>query len=185
MDATLRNQEINAVFAAPWAYPGLPTRLATSCCLGFEERHHLVWSSWTIFNGGQQVYARRIEWPRMMGTDSQTGEFSRTFASESMIDRALADALIAEAMAAASLEPPTDADACAIDGAEKSLRFWHEGAPKSLNWQSSPGGSALDAWFARAAEFLDKRLPESSAQAYYNIRLDEMPSKAGSDPRQP
>ncbi|MCY0916127.1 hypothetical protein [Massilia antarctica] len=183
MQAFPHDHEITPVFAAPWAYPGLPVRLATSCCLTFEERHHLVWSSWSIFNDGQQAYARRIEWPCMMGSDNQTGEFARTFAAESMIDRQLADVLIEEAMAAVNLKLPTDADACAIDGGDRSLCFWHEGAQKSLNWPSSARDSSLDLWFERAATALEARLPPSHAHASYHTRPDEISSSEASNPR--
>jgi hypothetical protein len=182
MDAFSRTHEIAAVFADPWAYPGLLVRPATSWRLTFEERHHLVWSSWTIFDEGTHCYARRIEWPCAMGARSQTAGFTRTFAAESGVDRRLAEDLVAEAISAASVGLPMAANATAIDGAERSLRFWHAGAQKTLNWASAHD-SSLDLWFLRAAALLDARLPESHAHAYYKIRRDEIASKEAANPR--
>lgn len=178
------DHEMNAIFAELWTYPGLPLRPALSCRLDFSERHHLIWSSWSIFDNGQHVVARRIEWPCMAGRHSLTGEFTQTFAAECVLDRRLADALIAEALTAIISPAPTQADAIAIDGAQRHVQVWQAGEQPSLDWGKSAKGSALDMWFDRAVEVLNKCLPESHAHAYYETRPADMPTKAASDPRQ-
>lgn len=183
MDNFSRDQEVAAVFNDPWSYPGLPDRPAASMRMSFSERHHLVWSVWTIFEDGQQFHARRIEWPCAMGAQSQTSCFTRTFAAETSVDQRLAESIIAEAITAAHTSPPLASEAVAIDGAERSLCYWQEGVRKTANWATSVVGSSLDLWFRRAVALLDAHLPESHAHAFYKIRRDEIPSTEAANPR--
>ena len=184
MNALLRDHEITLIFAEPWTYPGLPLRAALSCRLDFADRHHLIWRSWSIFDDGQHVAARRIEWPCMAGQRSLTGKFTQTFAAECVLDRRLADTLIAEAMTAAVSPLPTEEQACGIDGAQLHVQVWQEAGQASLNCGQSIKGSLLEVWFDRAVDVLNKRLPESRAYAYYKTRPADMPTKTASDPRQ-
>lgn len=184
MDELSRDHEITPIFAEPWTYPGLPLRTALSCRLDFAERHHLIWSSWSIFDDGQHIVVRRIEWPCMAGQRSLMGEFTQTFAAECILDRRLAEELIAEAMTAAVSPLPTEAQACGIDGAQRHLQIGQAAGQGSLNWGQSIKASLLDVWFDRAVDVLNKRLPESRAHACYKTRPADMPAKTASDPRQ-
>lgn len=185
MTTISRNYEMTAFFSAPWTYPGLPLRPAFSCRLHFGEAHHLVWSCWSIFDDGQDIVARRIEWPCNAGLRSQTGKFTRTFAAECILNRRLADILIAEAITAARSRVPTDNEACGIDGAHRFLQISRAADLPTLNWGQAAGDSQLDTWFDRAVDALNRRLPQSSANAYDVIGPEGMSSTAASDPRQP
>lgn len=185
MNEWSRDREVAVIFRQPWTYPGLPVRPSTSCRLTLAESHHLVWSSWTIFDDGQQVYARRIEWPCMAGQRSQTGEFTQTFAAECVLDRHVAEALIAQAITAARSPAPAQADSIAIDGAQRHVRLWQTAEQPSLDWGKLPRGSLLDVWFEGAVDFLDKQLPDSRAHAYDETTPADLPSKTASDPRRP
>ena len=150
---------VASMIATPWNYPGLVERHPDNFLMSFSRDHSLnSWVSWTIFLSDMKFFVRRIQWVRRMDRIELAGHTPSTFASESVLRKLHAEAIVDSARTLFGQEGERNSCGLMIDGVYCSVSLQRNAAP--FSWiANGPDTDRFDHWLGQVSSVANEYLP--------------------------